>query len=374
MSPSALGQLLSVFEENFRSRGEIGASVSVWWRGEEILSTAHGWCEKERVRAWTEGTRVPVYSATKGPAAATLLLALDARGHGPETPVREVWPRFPIADATFAHLLSHQCGLAALDRRVSIFDHAEVIEAIEAQLPAWRPGGGHGYHPRTFGALLDEPVRRLAGMPLGKAWREWIADPLGLDFWIGLPESEWANVARLYPGKATAAETPDDFYREFSTEGSLTKRAFASPRGLHAVHEMNEPSAWTAGLPAMGGVGTASALAKFYQAAIGAIASPLSESVRQALAVRQVSGPDQVLLRPTAFSCGCQLDPVDESGRKLRELYGPSLSSFGHPGAGGSHAFGDPESGVSFAYGMNQMELSVMPGTKCTEMVAALFS
>ena len=53
--------------------------------------------------------------------------------------------------------------------------------------------------------------------------------------------------------------------------------------------------------------------------------------------------------------------------------YGPSFSAFGHPGAGGSHAFGDPESGVSFAYVMNQMELSVLPGRKSTEMVRALF-
>ncbi|RYD64553.1 MAG: class A beta-lactamase-related serine hydrolase, partial [Verrucomicrobiaceae bacterium] len=121
MSPSALGELLSVFEENFRSRGEIGASVSVWWRGEEVLSAAEGWCEKEQTRAWTAETLVPVYSATKGPASATLLLALDAKGLGPETLVREVWPTFPVAEATFAHLLSHQCGLAALDRKAAIW-------------------------------------------------------------------------------------------------------------------------------------------------------------------------------------------------------------------------------------------------------------
>ena len=45
----------------------------------------------------TYDTLVPVYSATKGPAAATLLLALERRGLGPETPVREVWPGFPVA-------------------------------------------------------------------------------------------------------------------------------------------------------------------------------------------------------------------------------------------------------------------------------------
>ncbi|WP_052573923.1 serine hydrolase domain-containing protein [Haloferula sp. BvORR071] len=374
MSPSALGELLSIFEENFRTRGEIGASVSVWWRGEEILSEGHGWCEKEQQRAWTTQTLAPVYSATKGPSAATLLLVLDERGLGPDTLVREVWPAFPVAEATFAHLLSHQCGLAALDRKASVWDHADVIAAIEAQTPAWRPGDGHGYHPRTFGALVDEPVRRLTGQTLGQVWREKIAAPLGLEFWIGLPESEHHRVARLYPGKAGAEDMQSGFYKEFNTEGSIVRRAFGSPRGLHSVQEMNDPKAWSAGLPAMGGIGTASALAKFYQAAIGAIASPLTDAVRQALAQVRISGDDRVLVRPTAFSCGCQLDPVDANGHKLRELYGPSPQAFGHPGAGGSHALGDPDSGLSFAYLMNQMELNVFPGPKSTDMVRALFS
>ena len=373
VSPSALGELLAIFEENFHSRGELGASVSVWWRGEEILSHGQGWCEKEQQRPWTTQTLVPVYSATKGPSAATLLLVLDERGMGPETPVREVWPGFPLAEASFAHLLSHQCGLAALDQKAQIWDHAEVIAAVEAQAPAWRPGQGHGYHPRTFGALVEEPVRRLTGRKLGQVWREKIAAPLGLEFWIGLPESEWPRVARLYPGKAAAEDMQSGFYREFNAPGSLVRRAFDSPRGLRSVQDMNEPAAWSAGLAAMGGVGTASALAKFYQAAIGAIESPLTENVRRALAQVRISGDDKVLIQPTAFSCGCQLDPLDAAGTKLRQLYGPSTRAFGHPGAGGSHALGDPDSGISFAYVMNQMELSVLPGQKSVAMVDALF-
>ncbi len=372
--PSALGKVVEVFERNFRDRGELGASVSIWWEGAELLSHGHGWREREQTREWTTETLVPVYSATKVPAAATLLLALESRGLNEETPVREVWPRFPVAEARFHHLLSHQCGLAVLDKRASVFEHAAVVEAIEAQVPAWDIGDGHGYHPRTFGALVDETVRRLTGLPLGGYWREMIAGPLALDFWIGLPENEWPRVARLYPGKAGKDDLADAFYKQLTTSGTFTRRAFSSPRGLHAIHEMNEPRAWEAGLPALGGVGTASALAKFYQAAIGSIESPLTPRVRQALAAPRCSGFDRVLLRPTVFTCGAQRDPVDDDGRKIRRIYGPSLSAFGHPGAGGSHGMGDPETGISFAYVMNQMDLSVMPGLKCVEMIEALFS
>jgi CubicO group peptidase (beta-lactamase class C family) len=261
-----------------------------------------------------------------------------------------------------------------LDIKASVFEHDAVVHAIEKQVPSWSLGDGHGYHPRTFGALVEEPVRRLTGMTLGSYWREIIAAPMKLDFWIGLPESEWSRVARLYPGKAGKDDLVDAFYKQLTTSGTFTRLAFSSPRGLHAVHEMNEPRAWEAGLPALGGVGTASALATFYQAVIGAIESPLTPRVRQALIFPRSSAMDRVLLRPTVFTCGAQRDPVDENGGKIRHIYGPSDSAFGHPGAGGSHGMGDPETGISFAYVMNQMDLSVMPGLKCVEMIEALFS
>ncbi|MFU8892214.1 MAG: serine hydrolase domain-containing protein [Luteolibacter sp.] len=374
ISPSALGGMLEVFERNFRDRGELGASVCVWWNGVELVSSGHGWCEKEKQREWNEDTLAPVYSATKGPASAALLHALDTRGLDESTPVGEVWPKFPLPRATFAQMLSHQCGLAALDADVSVWDHDAVVFACENQRPRWIPGEGHGYHPRTFGFLLDDCTRRLVGMPLGEWWRREIADPLEIDVWIGLPNTEWPRVARLYPGRAEPSDHVDAFYEQFNSDGSLTKQAFGSPRGLHSVHEMNDPKAWGAGFPAMGGVASARGLAKFYQATIGALPSVLSESVRRALATPQSQADDMVLHRITAFTCGCQRDPLDAGGNKIRHLYGSSMRAFGHPGAGGCHAFADPETGVSFAYVMNQMVMSVMPGLKCQEMVAALFA
>ncbi|MBC7980001.1 MAG: beta-lactamase family protein [Armatimonadetes bacterium] len=367
-----LDELELFFRGNFKERGEAGASVSVWKDGEEMLSLAAGWCEREQARAWNAATLIPVYSATKGPAAATLLYVLGKRGLDGKSLVEEVWPGFPVRGASFAELLSHQCGLAALDREADVYDHDAVISAMEGTVPEWRIGNGHGYHPRTGGFALDECVRRLEGRSLGEVWNDELAKPMGIDFWIGLPESEWGRVGKLIPARAKPAAAEEGFYAAFNTPGSLTRRAFSSPKGLHAIAEMNEPRAWMAALPAMGGVGTARGLAKFYQAAIGAMESPLSEGVRLALAAMQVSGEDKVLLRETVFTCGCQQDPVNEYGEKRREVFGKSTSAFGHPGAGGSHAFGDPGSGVSFAYVMNQMELSVMPGERCRGLVAAL--
>ena len=76
---------------------------------------------------------------------------------------------------------------------------------------------------------------------------------------------------------------------------------------------------------------------------------------------------------PTAFTGGFKADPVDPHGRKSRALFGPSLTAFGQPGAGGSHAFADPENGISFAYVMNQMELGILPNRKEMELVAGVY-
>lgn len=367
-----ISDLQTYFRENFTLRNELGASVSIWRDSDEIINWGHGWRERGRSNEWIKQTIVPVYSATKGPAAATLLYVISRSGFTIQTPVSEVWPKFPLASANFGELLSHQCGFAGLEEAVDVYDHAAVIAAVERQRPEWVPGEGHGYHPRTFGFLLDECVRRLEGRTLGQVWNEDIATPCGIDFWIGLPQREWGRVAMLVPGRAKASVLDKAFYEALNTPGSITRRAFSSPRGLHAIAEMNTPRAWAVGLPAMGGVGSASGLAKFYQYAIGALDGPFSEGVRQHLAALQICGDDRVLLRETAFTGGCQKDPVDELGSKKRLVFGSSTAAFGHPGAGGSHGFGDPESGLSFAYVMNQMELSVMPGDRCMGLVARL--
>ncbi|MFT5906110.1 MAG: CubicO group peptidase (beta-lactamase class C family) [Cryomorphaceae bacterium] len=360
------------FYRNFAERGELGASLSVWEAGEPILLLSHGWCDKSQQHPWDTNTIVPIYSATKGPAVSVLLMLLDENGLTPESRVCQVWENFPNEQATFAELMSHQCGLAALDEQVSVFEYHAVIEAIENQSPNWDLGGAHGYHPRTFGFLLDESVRILAGRSLGEIWRERIAEPLDLDLWIGLPESEHHRVATLYPGKADKAELKSGFYKEFNELGSLVRKAFGSPKGLHGVHEMNTPKAWQAGLPAMGGVATAAALAKFYQACIGQVEC-FSDDVREWMQTSQVMGDDLILCTPTHFTCGFQKDPLDGDGQKMRHHYGPSKDAFGHPGAGGSHAYGDPENGISFAYTMNQMDLAVLPGAKSLDMIGSLY-
>jgi len=60
-----------------------------------------------------------------------------------------------------------------------------MTEALAAEKPWWQPGTKHGYHALTFGYLVGEVVRRIDGRTLGAYFRDELAAPLGLDFWIG---------------------------------------------------------------------------------------------------------------------------------------------------------------------------------------------
>ncbi|MEO8044925.1 MAG: serine hydrolase domain-containing protein [Spartobacteria bacterium] len=364
-----------LFEENFARFGELGAAVSIWQNGRSLLELHGGFRDARSEEPWTSHTIVLFWSATKGLGSACLLQVLQEQAIRLEQRVAEFWPEFAQSgkgEVTLAQLLSHQAGLAALDEPAEISDHAAVVRALEKQAPLWPPGSAHGYHARTFGFLLDELVRRIDGRSLGLYWRENFAEPLDLDIWIGLPEEENARAASVYPAKASGPPT-DPFYKSLTTPDSLQRRVFSSPRGLNAVSAMNDPANRAHSLVSLGGIGSARALGKFY--AMLANGGELdghrffSAETINLMTSTLASGPDKVLLIPTAFSAGFMKDPVQASVR----IFGPAPTAFGHPGAGGSHAFADPENRLSFAYVMNQMAQRVLPNAKSLRMVAALY-
>ncbi len=372
-----------VFEENFERRREVGAAVSVWQDGREVIGLHAGFRDAALTLPWEVDTLVLIWSATKGLASACVLHALEARGLPLEARVAEYWPEFGQCgkeSITTGQVLSHRAGLSALDARdLTLLDHDGVVRAIERQTPLWEAGGGHGYGPRTFGVLAEEIVRRLTeGEPLGDYWRRVFAEPLDLDVWIGLPDELHGRVAQMLAARAGCDEHPDeDFAAAMANPESLTRAAFTSPGGLAGASVMNSPIARRASLPSLGGIGSASALAKFYaMLATGGKWNGqryFSEATIDLMSHTLAQGTDLVLRIDTAFSTGFMRDPMDKDGRKIRQAFGPSRRAFGHPGAGGSLAFADPDAGIGFAYVMNQMGIGVLPGQRATSLVSALY-
>lgn len=369
-------RLEPVFRNNFERFGELGAAVSIWQDGKPIVDLHGGFCDARHEKAWEADTVVLVWSATKGIGSACVLHALREHRINIDRRVTEFWPEFAHADKekiTLSQLLSHQAGLCALDARVDILDYSAVIRALEVQKPWWPPGTAHGYHARTFGFLLDELVRRIAGKTLSQYWREVFAQPLNLDLWIGLPEEENSRVATVYAAKSGRPPEPKQFYSDLTKPGTLARKTFTSPYGLNSVSGMNTPESRAQPIVSFGGIGSASALAKFY--AMLANGGQLdgqtffSEEAIAWMTATLADGMDRVFQIPTAFSAGFMKDPRNVA----RRMFGKPSGAFGHPGAGGVHAFADPENRLSFAYVMNQMEQSLLPNEKSLRLVDAIY-
>src|SRR5437660_396552 len=340
-SSQLLQRLKPLFQENFEKFGELGAAVSVWQNGKPIIDLCGGFRDARRENPWMSDTLVLVWSVTKGIGSACVLHTLQEHKIDISQRVADFWPEFVQAGkekVTLAQLLSHQAGLCALNRRVDVLEYDAVIRALEAQEPLWPPGTGHGYHARTFGFLLDELVRRIAGKTLSDYWQEAFARPLDLDFWIGLPETENSRVATMYAARTPKAfgagpknrQSGSDFYADLVTPGTLARKTFTSPYGLNAISGMNTPAIRAQPIVSFGGIGSASALAKFYSVLANAGTADgqtfFSAQTLELMSATLTDGIDRVLQIPTAYSAGL----IKDSRNAERIMLVPLRTSFSH--------------------------------------------
>jgi CubicO group peptidase (beta-lactamase class C family) len=369
--------LSAAFAENFLAHEELGASVAVWHRGEMLFSLGQGFQDRAERQPWTPQTRVLIWSATKGLASACLLHACSTHNIDLDQPVSSFWPEYGQAgkqSTTLLHVLSHQAGLPAMrNPAISIFEYKAVVEALANQEPFWAPGKAHGYHPRTFGFLVDELLRRISGgLGVSRYFRRVFGDPLELDLWIGMPSELADQVAPIQAPRHNQTNPAEAaFFRAYSQPHSLTRQAFSTPTGLPIPSAMNDSSFRQLSFPSLGGIGTAESLCRFY----GSLCRPgiIGANMLTRIQTTVADGEDQILRIPTAFGPGFMKDP-EKDNQKLRSLFGPSRSAFGQPGAGGSLAFADPENQIAFAYVMNQMEPGVLPNQKSLRLVEHLYA
>jgi CubicO group peptidase (beta-lactamase class C family) len=111
------------FERNFVERGEIGAAVAAYWRGEKVVDMWGGRRTPNGNEPWNEDTMVVVMSTTKGLAAMTLAIA-NARGWlDYESRIARYWPEFAQGgkeEITVRQLLAREAGLVLLDEKLPI--------------------------------------------------------------------------------------------------------------------------------------------------------------------------------------------------------------------------------------------------------------
>jgi CubicO group peptidase (beta-lactamase class C family) len=348
------------FERNFRERGELGAAVAAYWRGEKVVDLWGGRRAPDTDEPWRADTMVLVLSATKGLAAMTLAIA-NARGWlDYDELVERYWPEFGQAGkrgVTVRQLLDHEAGLVLLDETLTI-DQMEdldgVAHLIARQRPAWPPGTRHGYHTMTIGLYMQELLRRVDPQhrTLGAFFHDEIAIPLGLDLYIGLPraigDDRLARIERMSRFGALRAlrTTPATLIRKILTPHSLLRRST-----LFFDVDLNSRQFLGVELPAGNGVGTARSIARAYSAfAEGGAELGLTPATMQ----RLIAPPstrhlrDEVLGVPSYYSLGFLRSGTNPP-------FGSTARAFGAPGAGGSFAFADPDARLGYASVTNKL-------------------
>lgn len=370
------------FRANFAEREEVGASCCVAVDGEIVADLWGGKADPETGRAWEEDTVSVVFSATKGATAICAHHLIDQGKFGLHTPVADIWPEFgqgAKAMATVRMMMDHTVGVPVLREKLKkdgIYDWDYMCERLADEEPFWNPGERGGYHGLTFGWTVGELVRRASGRSLGTYFAEQIAGPLGLDFWIGLPEEIEPRVApmifrRHQPGDAL----PPFLEVGLGQQGSIPS-LFLFNSGGFLGQGCNTRAGHAAELGGAGGITNARGLAGMYRpfangGAWDGVRLAGDDTIDAMSEVSAASNLDATLQIPVRFGPGF-MKSMDNRALGLESAI-IGNRAFGHVGAGGSIGFADPENRISFGYTMNRMGDGLLLNDRGQALVDAVY-
>lgn len=374
--------LARTFEAHLATGAELGAAVTVYFRGKRVVHLWGGTASVERSTPFTDRTRTVLFSVTKGLASMALSLLADRGELDFDAPVATYWPGFARGGkeaVTVAQLVAHRAGLPVLDVPFTLAEHVDpaawprIVDALEQQRPAWTPGTAQGYHATTFGMYVRALVERIAGEPIGTFLSRELFEPLGADVSLGTPASEDHRVATLHAPsgrqrllgmtwalarRAARREEPLTEWRVLAdvVKGGLARRAFAQPSVPRGIESYDDPSVWRAPLAWASATGTADGVARAYLPfALGGEVDGkryLSAGTVAALHERpNWSERDLVLQKPLGWNRGFM--------KEEPHLFSPVRESFGHSGIGGSLGWCDPVNGLTFGYVLNELDWHV---------------
>jgi CubicO group peptidase (beta-lactamase class C family) len=354
------------FKRNFVERGERGAACAVYHRGTKVVDLWGGYrCIATRDQ-WQQDTLVLAFSATKGMAAAAMIVAYARGLFELDEAVASYWPEFAQVgkrDITVRQLLAHQAGLVALDQQLDpkiLADLDRMAAILARQSPAWLPGERHGYHTLTLGWYQSELLRRVDPQhrSLGQFFFDEIAQPLGIEFYIGLPARVPERQVAVVQGFRRIAllghlnSLPPKMVLAGIWPQSLVARSVRSLK-LNNPAAIGSPTYRHVEIPSANGIGQARALARVYDA----LARGGRELGLSSRALHELFRPSQVPAAGTHDAI-MKIDTRYDLGfsRPSRDMsFGATSSAFGCPGAGGSFAMGDPIEKLGFAYVTNHM-------------------
>ncbi len=367
------------FIENFELRDELGAACCIYYKGEKVVDLWGGIRDEATGEPWEEDTMVLVWSTTKGLSALAMALAHSRGLFEYDEPVAKYWPEFVQKGKekiTVRQLFAHQAGLYAfkeLGDKDTIADLDRLAVVLASQKPSWEPGTRHGYHGLSLGFYQSELLRRVdpKGRSLGQFFQDEIATPLGIDFYIRLPEdipnSRLAPLREMKFGLSAMRSVPISFILTVMNPRSAARRALM---GTEFCLDKNRIYARNYEVPSGGGVGTARGIAHTY----GVFAAGGQELGLRKETLKELMKPpispsrglrDEVLRVNSRYSLGfAKPDPEDPFG---------SPSSFGMMGTGGSFGFADPQYELGFGYVLNGIGTSFPLDPRAIALYKAMY-
>ena len=360
------------FADLFNDPQERGAALCIQIGGDTVVDLWAGTADKDGEHAWHTDTIANLFSCTKTFTAVTALQLVEEGKLALDAPVAKYWPEFAAAgkaSITLRQLLSHRAGLPALRELLppeALYEWQTMVDALAAEAPWWTPGEGHGYAAITYGWLVGELIRRADGRSPGQSIVARTAQPLGLDFHIGLADDEFYRVAHIARSKGTQGDASAQrlLMAMMKEPASMSTRAFTNPPSI--MTSTNKPQWRRMEQPAANGHGNARSLAGFYSGLLdGRLLGPemFAELTRE-----HSVGEDKTLRTQTRFGLGCMLDQPQVGNA----TYGLSAKAFGHPGAGGSIGFADPQQEVAFGFVTNTLGPYVLMDPRAQKLVQVL--
>lgn len=338
-------KLKDALAANFADGLEHGVAVAVMVDGKLVVDLWAGHADKAKTKPWQRDTIANVWSSTKGVVAAAVAMLVEQGKLHYDKPITDVWPEFAAQGKehiTLDQTMSHTSGVNGLNTPLTteqLYQWSPYVEALAAAKPNWQPGTDCAYHALSYGHLAGEPIRRVTGMSVGQYITEYIAKPLRVEFFVGLPDAQDHRVAEMIEG-AGASGWVDEVL------ASPYPQACMNPTPVATAP--NERAWRAAEIPGGNGHCDARSLATIYGDIAGAKSKLLSVQRRDEAVRPRFRGLDRSFNLQTAYGAGFRIED---------EMYGKRASqkTFGHSGWGGTTAFGDPAARLGFAYVTNNM-------------------
>jgi CubicO group peptidase (beta-lactamase class C family) len=363
------------FRDNFLHRREVGASVCVLHKGRTVVDLWGGVADARTSAPWERDTTSVVFSCTKGAAALCAHMLAEAGQLDLDAPITELWPEFGCggkAGTTPAMMLAHTAPVPHLRAPVppgGFADFAAMVAMVEAEEAWWPPGTRQGYHGLTFAWTVGNLIRLAGAETLSDFFRRRVALPLGLDFHIGLPESEEGRVARLIKPDPAEVNAHSKFQRAIREAPHSLSRLFVANTG---GADFNTRQMHAAEIGSANGITNARGLAGLYAPLAGPDGGLLRpDSIARAAEVCAATFEDATLLQPMRFGLGfmARMDNRAVGGDSL--LIGDR--AFGHAGMGGSLGFADPPARLAFGYTMNRLGGGLLLNDRGQSLVTASY-